>query len=68
MLKNLYDERTIDPDFNYEVLSLREKEIFALARAGLSNNEIAEKLMISKNTVHNHMCNIYRKLDVSKRR
>ncbi|MHB1407903.1 MAG: response regulator [Desulfitobacteriaceae bacterium] len=51
-----------------DILSPREREVFILVRAGLSNKKIAEHLSISANTVHNHLVNIYRKLGVSKRR
>jgi LuxR family maltose regulon positive regulatory protein len=48
-------------------LSERELEVLVLFAAGLSNQEIAEKLIISVGTVKAHSSNIYRKLDVSNR-
>jgi DNA-binding CsgD family transcriptional regulator len=42
-------------------LSERELEIIALVAVGLTNQEIAEKLEISKRTVDNHISNILTK-------
>ena len=42
-------------------LSQREIEIIELVSAGLTNQEIAEKLTISKRTVDNHVSNIFTK-------
>jgi len=51
---------------NYE-LSKREAEVLELITNGFSNDEIAEKLFVSKNTVKTHIKNIYSKLDVKNR-
>lgn len=48
-------------------LTARESEIVVLLYEGLSNDEIAGKLFISKNTVKHHVYNLYRKLGVSTR-
>jgi NarL family two-component system response regulator LiaR len=45
----------------------REKEILALMVEGLSNNEIAERLIVSQSTVKFHVSNILSKLGVSSR-
>ena len=50
-----------------EPLSPRETEILALIAAGLKNQEIADQLIISLNTVLYHTKNIYGKLGVNKR-
>ena len=42
-------------------LSAREMEIIDLVAAGLTNQEIAEKLTISKRTVDNHVSNMFTK-------
>ena len=42
-------------------LSERELQIIELVAAGLTNQEIAEKLEISKRTVDNHISNILTK-------
>ena len=45
----------------------REVEILQLCAKGLSNPEIAEKLLISVHTVKAHMSNILEKLNVTSR-
>lgn len=48
-------------------LSTRELETLKLMAGDLSNQEIADKLFISLNTVKTHLKNIYLKLEVSNR-
>lgn len=48
-------------------LSDREIEVLRLAKRGLPNPQIAQALHISPGTVRNHLCTIYRKLDVHSR-
>jgi len=48
-------------------LTIREHEIALLAAEGLRNNEIAEKLFVSENTVRAHLRSIYQKLDIDRR-
>ena len=50
-----------------EPLSERELEVLRLLAAGLSNREIAQKLIISTGTVKTHIHNIYGKLEVHNR-
>ena len=45
----------------YMGLSAREMEIIGLVADGLTNQEIAEKLTISKRTVDNHVSNMFTK-------
>ena len=42
-------------------LSAREMEIIDLVAGGLTNQDIAEKLTISKRTVDNHVSNMFTK-------
>ena len=42
-------------------LSAREMEIIDLVAGGLTNQEIAERLTISKRTVDNHVSNMFTK-------
>ena len=48
-------------------LTEREREVLALIAQGVSNKEIAEKLVISAKTVSNHITNIFSKLQVADR-
>ncbi|MHB1134798.1 MAG: LuxR C-terminal-related transcriptional regulator [Chloroflexota bacterium] len=50
-----------------EPLSEREREVLRLVGAGLSNQEIAERAVISLNTVKKHTSNIFAKLGVASR-
>jgi LuxR family maltose regulon positive regulatory protein len=50
-----------------EPLSGRETEVLALIAEGRTNQEIAEKVYLSPNTVKAHTRNIYRKLGVNSR-
>ncbi len=48
-------------------LSRREVEVLLLVAQGLSNQDIAERLVLSKHTVHRHVSSILAKLDLSSR-
>ncbi|MBZ4015416.1 LuxR C-terminal-related transcriptional regulator [Streptomyces purpurogeneiscleroticus] len=50
-----------------EVLTRREREVAALVADGLSNREIAERLVISKRTADAHVEHIFTKLGVTSR-
>jgi DNA-binding NarL/FixJ family response regulator len=53
--------------FAPESLSDREQEVLRCLATGLSNREIAEKLVISENTVKKHLRNVLAKLHVENR-
>ena len=48
-------------------LSEREMEILKLAAKGMSNQDIATTLFLSRRTVQAHLANIFRKMDVGSR-
>jgi len=50
-----------------ESLTEREGEVLRLLAAGLSNQEIAERLVISLSTIKTHITRIYGKLEVTSR-
>lgn len=50
-----------------ELLTRREIEILTLIATGLENDEIADKLCLSKNTIQNHVSTIYSKINVPTR-
>lgn len=45
----------------------REREVLGLLADGLTNQQIAERLVVSEHTVHRHVTNILRKLDLPSR-
>jgi DNA-binding NarL/FixJ family response regulator len=45
----------------------REREVLALLAKGLTNRQIAQRLVLSEHTVHRHVTNILRKLDLPSR-
>ncbi len=62
------------PDFKFDQsildrlgISKRELEVLELIASGLSNQEIADKLFVSVNTIKTHSSNLFQKLDVSRR-
>ena len=48
-------------------ISKRELEVLELIAQGLSNNEIAERLFVSLNTIKTHSSKLFEKLEVNRR-
>lgn len=76
-LRHVLDGRAVMPAGWYQAalgtdtisrsLSEREREVLELAAAGMSNAEIAEKLVVSTNTIKYHLREIYSSLGVHNR-
>jgi DNA-binding CsgD family transcriptional regulator/tetratricopeptide (TPR) repeat protein len=49
------------------ILTPRELDVLKLVAQGLSNPDIAQRLLLSEHTVHRHLANIRRKLHLSSR-
>ena len=54
-------------EINRLKISKRELEVINLIAQGLSNQEIADTLFVSLNTIKTHSSNIFEKLDVKRR-
>lgn len=50
-----------------DTVTPREREVLALLADGLTNRQIAERLVLSEHTVHRHVANILRKLHLPSR-
>ena len=69
LMAELSHDRQVDEvKKNFSLLSQRELDVLQEVANGASNREIAEKLVISENTVKHHMHNIIAKLEVHNRR
>ena len=55
------------PPRELEELTAREREIFRLIAAGLSNAQIGKQLFISETTVKTHITHIFQKLNLRDR-
>lgn len=67
VLQELHRPAAPPPARTDEPLSEREVEVLTLIAEGLSNQEIAERLIISERTVRNHVGNILAKLHLANR-
>lgn len=63
----LYYVNTQQNDHSIEHLTSREKDILLVLGEGLSNQQIADKLYISENTVKKHISSIFAKLGMEHR-
>ena len=58
---------TVPPPTYPAGLTAREVEVLRLLAGGLTDHQIADKLVLSPRTVHAHISSIYNKLDVTSR-
>lgn len=65
-LKRTIEKRKTSPSVHFN-LTTREREALGLLAGSLSNQQIADKLFISLNTVKTRLKNLYLKLDVDSR-
>jgi DNA-binding NarL/FixJ family response regulator len=56
---HLVKRRADDPVFG-ELSAAQRRVVELILEEGLKNKELAKRLRISPNTVHNHLCEIYR--------
>ena len=55
------------PDVDVPPLTQRERDVLRLVAQGLTNAQVAQRLVLSPNTVSIHLYSIYNKLDVKSR-
>lgn len=70
--KSIYRTNSLDFKINeveltHRKISKRELEVLEQMALGLSNQEIAEKLFVSLNTIKTHSSNLFEKLEVKRR-
>ena len=66
VIQKLFFNLDTTPKLNFK-LTEREKEVLGLLTLGLSNSEIANRIVVSTHTVTAHVANILSKLSVSDR-
>lgn len=67
MMRYFAGVKPIESSDLFPELTDREREILALIAEGRSNNEIAQRLVLSGKTIRNHITNIFSKLQVADR-
>jgi LuxR family maltose regulon positive regulatory protein len=65
--RKMLQEKTLAQSMLVEKLSERELEVLQQIAAGSTNNEIAQKLVVTVSTIKTHINNIYAKLQVHTR-
>ncbi len=60
------DKRTVELN-SFGQLSEREMQVLRLAARGLSNQEIGDRLFLSRRTVQAHLGSVFRKMDIGSR-
>jgi two-component system response regulator DegU len=67
VVRRAVGEASPEPSPSPNPLTPREREVLCLLAQGLDNAAIAERLVVAKQTVQNHVTNIYGKLAVTTR-
>jgi two-component system, NarL family, response regulator LiaR len=67
LVRVAHEFKSNDAELDRLGISKREREVLELMAKGLSNQEIADKLFVSLNTIKTHSSNLFLKLDVSRR-
>lgn len=67
-LHRWYSKKSSKPSKKLKALSVQERKIFDLIKAGHSNKEISEQHNIGVSTVKSHVSNIYSKLHIKSRK
>lgn len=62
-----FKPESLQETWGQNMLTERELEVLRLLAAGCTNDEIADQLFISINTVKTHVSNLYLKLEVKRR-
>jgi DNA-binding NarL/FixJ family response regulator len=64
-MQTIDNQHLLTPNFDsLDILTRQEQKILQLAAEGLSNKEIANKLVLSVGTIKKHRENIYRKHNI----
>jgi len=66
-IENKTTDKDISDKFKKYNLSKREIEVLTHISNGLNNDQISEKMFVSKNTIKTHITHIYAKLEVKSR-
>jgi len=67
VLRHMTREQHHESDIQQETLTERELDVLRLAGQGMSNRQIAGRLVLSPRTIQSHMSNIFGKLAVGSR-